>query len=116
VPPAPTVATDLQRSSTIPFVRGRDSIATSGFDGLWTSGGQTGRYPSPPTGRQSSQLLKHPHSTQNALGRSLSLYAHISTQFHYAAVAGIVHFIRTARPVPDPPIRTIPVDIWARRR
>ena len=38
MPPAPTVATDLQRSSTIPLGRGRDSIATSGFDGLWTSG------------------------------------------------------------------------------
>jgi hypothetical protein len=45
MPPAPTVATNLQRSSTIPLVRGRDSIATSAFDGLWTSGRQTGSYP-----------------------------------------------------------------------
>jgi hypothetical protein len=55
-------------------------------------------------------------STHNALGRGLSLYPHISMRFHYAAVAVIVQLHPPARPVTDPPIRTIPVDLWAIRR
>src|SRR5437867_3817939 len=42
-------------------------------------------------------------STQNTLGRGLSLYPHIST------VAVIVQLHTPARPVTDPPIRTIPL-------
>src|SRR5712692_7847856 len=54
--------------------------------------------------------------TQNALGRGLSLYPHTTTRFHYDVVAVIVQLYPPTRPVTDPPIRTIPVDIWAIRR